>query len=219
MKFSLEELINHTEQSFKNSDNNISKLNQEILNLEGYSGNKTRHFYNNICSLNNANYLEIGTWRGSSFISAIYKNNINAVAVDNWEEFGGPKTEFVSNVSQLSPESNYSFIEKDCFKITDSDFPESVKEFDIYLYDGCHTYECHKEAVTYFHKFLSKYFILIVDDWRDDHDWGKVVKGTRDGINESEIIIHKYYERESYHDRTGREDYWNGIGVFICEKK
>lgn len=219
MKYTLEELIAHTEQSLINSDANVSKLSQQILNLEGYSGNKTRHFYNNICSLKGANYLEVGTWKGSSFISAIYKNNVNAIAVDNWSEFNGPKDEFFSNVTKFAPGSKYNFIEKDSFEITKSDFPEDINEIDIYLYDGCHTYECQKNGITHYYDFFSKYFIIMVDDWRDDDSWKQVLKGTWDGINESGIIVHKQYERVSFQERTGRQDYWNGIGIFVCEKK
>ena len=29
--------------------------------MEGMSGKKPRHFYNNVCSMNDARYLEIGT--------------------------------------------------------------------------------------------------------------------------------------------------------------
>ena len=219
MKYSLEKLIEHTEQSLINSDANVSKLTQQILDLEGYSGNKTRHFYNNICSLEGANYLEVGTWKGSSFISAIYKNKINPIAVDNWSEFNGPKEVFFSNVRKFAPESKYDFIEKDSFQIEVADFPESISEIDIYLYDGCHTYDCQKNGITHFYEFFSKYFIIMVDDWRDDDSWSQVLRGTWDGINEKGIIVHKQYERTSFQERAGRQDYWNGIGIFICEKK
>lgn len=218
MKYTLESLITHVEQSLINSDGNLSKLTQEILDLEGYSGNKTRHLYNNICSLKGANYLEVGTWKGSSFISAIYKNEINAIAIDNWSEFDGPKEEFVSNVNKITPDSKYNFIEKDAFEIEISDFPESNSEIDIYLYDGCHTYDCQKNGITHYYDFFSKYFILMIDDWRDDENWQQVSKGTWDGINEKGIIVHKHYKRTSFQEITGRQDYWNGIGIFVCEK-
>jgi hypothetical protein len=103
MKYTLEQLINHAKSSVDNANDNISKLTPEILSMDGMSGNKTRHLYNNICSLNNANYLEIGTWKGSSFISAFYNNEINPIVIDNWAEFNGPKDEFISNVNRLCP--------------------------------------------------------------------------------------------------------------------
>jgi hypothetical protein len=81
--------------------------------MDGMSGNKTRHLYNNICSLNGANYLEIGTWKGSSFISTFYENHINSIVIDNWDEFNGPKDEFISNVNKFCPNRKFNFIEKE----------------------------------------------------------------------------------------------------------
>ena len=36
------------------------------------TGIKTRHFYNNILNTDDARYLEIGAWKGSSICSAMY---------------------------------------------------------------------------------------------------------------------------------------------------
>ena len=47
---------NLVEKSFKNAENNISKLTDEILNLDGMTGIKTRHFYNNLLSEQNIKY-------------------------------------------------------------------------------------------------------------------------------------------------------------------
>ena len=66
-------VINHIE----NSINYISKLNDDILNIHGMSGVKTRHFYNNLCSIDNIKLLEIGVWTGSTTCSLMYKNNIS----------------------------------------------------------------------------------------------------------------------------------------------
>ena len=49
-----------------------SKINEEIIKLEGMTGTKTRHFYNNLLSsIENPVYLEIGTWKGSSLCAAM----------------------------------------------------------------------------------------------------------------------------------------------------
>ena len=69
-------LIEHVKQSIQNAELGISQLNSKILNLEGMSSDKVRHFLNNICSLEHGNYLEIGVWKGSTFISALYKNKL-----------------------------------------------------------------------------------------------------------------------------------------------
>lgn len=218
MKFDLEKLIKHVNNSFENVENNISKLPEEILNIEGMSGTKTRHLYNNICSLSDANYLEVGTWKGSSFISSLYRNSVNAIAIDNWAEFNGPKQEFIENVNRFI-DYKYNFIEKDSFEITQDDIFDIYKSVDIYLYDGCHEYESHKKAITHFSKFLSKFSIIMIDDWRPDGVWEKVQRGTYDGLKESDLIVHHFVERITHQEINGKSEYWNGIGVFVCEKK
>ena len=39
---------NLVETAFKNAENNISKITNDIISMEGMSGTKTRHFYNNL---------------------------------------------------------------------------------------------------------------------------------------------------------------------------
>lgn len=227
MKYTKEFLINHVNNAFKKSDKNESKLTNEILQMEGMSGIKTRHLYNNICNLEDANYLEVGTWKGSSFISSIQDNKINSLAIDNWSEFSNYKLDgstgisskesFLNNLENLSSNKNYKFIEKDSFSIIKEDIPFDT--IDIYLYDGAHDYDSHKKAITHFSHFLSKYSIIIIDDWRPDGIWEKVQRGTFDGINESELIVHYKIERITQQENNGSSEYWNGVGVFVCEKK
>ena len=52
-----------------------SKSTDDIYNLEGYSGKMTQCFYNNLCSMKDTRYLEIGTWKGSTLCSAMYENS------------------------------------------------------------------------------------------------------------------------------------------------
>ena len=217
-KFELDILIKHAEDSVKMSDIHQSKLTNDILQIDGMSGKKTRHLYNNICNLDNANYLEIGTWKGSSFVSSIYKNNITSIAIDNWSEFNGPKNEFLENVSRFCSESKFTFIEKDSFQILKDEIFSVYDSVDVYLYDGCHEYDCHKNAITHFEEFLSKYSIILIDDWRGDGNWEQVRRGTYDGFKESNLKIHHTIERITKQEVSGHEEYWNGFVLFVCEK-
>jgi hypothetical protein len=73
------------------------------------SGRKTRHLYNNVCQLpgsaavtvptslipsgritvrsRRTHYLEIGSYTGSTCVSAAYKTNVRVTCVDNYSEF------------------------------------------------------------------------------------------------------------------------------------
>ena len=89
------------ETSFKNAENNISKITNDIINMDGMSRTNTRHFYNNLLNSDDARYLEIGTWKGSSVCSAMCNNQAKVICIDNWSEFGGPKSEFLVNFEKF----------------------------------------------------------------------------------------------------------------------
>lgn len=214
----VKDMIIHCLSSVLNAYTNTSKLSPELLEIEGYSGNKTRHLYNNICNVIGLNYLEIGTWKGSSFCSALYKNtNIrSAIAVDNWSQFNGPKNIFLENTSKFLSENRFRFIEKDCWELTNDDIPDPIH---IYMYDGDHSYESHKKAITKIHPFLAKYSIVLIDDWVVD-EW-KVRQATYDGIQEMNMKIHYtisigLVNAKEYH--TPGDTFWNGCGIFVLER-
>jgi hypothetical protein len=59
----------------------------------------------------------------------------------------------------------------------------------------------------------------MIDDWTCD--WVGVKQGTLDGINQMNMKIHYSCEiplvnTTSHHQ--GGDTFWNGCGVFICEK-
>ena len=52
-------LIKHIEDCLGKTNKYTSNITDEILSIDGMTGKKTRHFYNNLCSMNDARYLEI----------------------------------------------------------------------------------------------------------------------------------------------------------------
>ena len=205
-----EKIRDHVEKCIENAELLISNLNDDILNYKGFSGNKTRHFYNNICSMNDCKYLEIGTWYGSSSISSLYCNNIEAVFIDNWSLFDGNKDIFINAVEKYKGVSKYKYIDSDCFKIDVNELPK----FNVYLYDGGHTYSDHYNAIKHYIDNLSDNCIIMIDDW----NWEEVQKGTLDAF--SDLKVQVKYRREitthqPHYDEHGQKNWWNGIGIFI----
>jgi hypothetical protein len=205
------------ETSFQNAENNISKITDDIINMEGMSGTKTRHFYNNLLNTDNASYLEIGTWKGSSVCSAMCGNKAKVVCIDNWSEFGGPKSEFLVNFEKFRGENDATFIENDCFKVDVSILPK----FNIYMYDGNHTNESHYKALLHYYDCLEDVFIFIVDDW----NWKDVRDGTINSIQQLKLKV--LYEKEikttndDTHSEMGSPEqkaWHNGIYVAILQK-
>jgi hypothetical protein len=213
-------LIAHVKQSVEAAMQSRSKLPRRVLDLEGMSGDKTRHLYNNLCSLPGVNYLEIGTWKGSSFVSAVYGNDLigSAFCVDDWSEFDSGRRDLQANIDQFLPDSKekINVVEKDCWTLTEKDVPVPI---DVYLYDGHHSYASQKRAITDMVPFLADCAVVIVDDWYCD--WVDVKKGTLDGLVESGLHVHYEVELPStpvtaFHQRG--DNFWNGCAVFVCEK-
>jgi hypothetical protein len=206
----------HIEKSFDNAEKNISKITNEILNINGMTGIKTRHFYNNLLNTHDARYLEIGTWKGSSVCSAMCGNKANVICIDNWSEFGGPKNEFINNFKKYKGQNNATFIESDCYKVDVSKLPK----FNIYMYDGNHSEESHYKALSHYYNCLDDIFIFIVDDW----NWEKVRSGTYNSIKNLKLQV--LYEKEirlTNDDSVTPEPmlsqtWWNGIYVAILKK-
>ena len=207
----------HIETSFQNAENNISKITNDIINMEGMSGTKTRHFYNNLLNIEDARYLEIGTWKGSTVCSAMYKNKAKVVCIDNWSEFGGPKNEFLINFKKFKGENDAIFIENDCYKVDILTLPK----FNIYMYDGNHTNESHYNALLHYYNCLDDVFIFIVDDW----NWKDVRDGTFNSIEKLKLNILYEIELRTTDDETHAEwgspeqrAWHNGIYVAILQK-
>jgi len=205
-------LIKHVENTFKLTDKYESKITKDILSMEGMTGKKTRHFYNNICNINDARYLEIGTWKGSSICSAMCGNEMICLAIDNFKSFGGPKEEFLINFNKFKGKNDATFIEKDCWKVDIN----TLGKFNIYMYDGDHSSLNHYKALNYYLPCLDNEFIYIVDDWNSSSIRDSTLKSIKD--NSLNIL----YKKEIFSEgnpgiQRCKNDWHNGIVVFVLK--
>jgi len=199
-------LIKHIEKSIELGEKEQSKLHHHAFAVPGFTSPKIRHTLNNLGSLDCLRYLEVRVHRGVTFVATNYKNKMeSSIAVDNWSEFaedGTAKKDFTNYCANLlSP--GYKFFEQDCFTITKE---QTKKPINFYLYDGCHSLEAQKKALTHFYPLLDDVFIFLVDDY----NWDDSKNGTAQAIEELNI---KYlYKRELV------EGWWNGLLVSLCKK-
>jgi hypothetical protein len=144
-------------------------------------------------------------------------NKAKVVCIDNWSEFGGPKTEFLVNFNKFKGENDATFIENDCYKVDVSKLPK----FNIYMYDGNHSNESHYKALLHYYNCLDDVFIFIVDDW----NWSDVRNGTLNSIHRLNLKV--LYEKEvrltwnnshTPHPQS-RDTWWNGIYIAILQKQ
>jgi hypothetical protein len=197
----------HVDTAIALADQLKSKLDRAAFRARGFTSPKVRHLLNNLGSLPGLDYLEVGVHRGATFIATNYKNTLaSATAVDNWSEFaedGTVKAEFLQNCATLLAPGSYRFIEQDCFTVT----REQVRApINFYLYDGEHSFEAQRKALTHFYALLDDVFIFLVDDY----SWDAAKAGTQDAIGE--LGLERIYEREL------REGWWNGLYVSVLKK-
>lgn len=76
----------------------------------------------------------------------------------------------------------------DCFNV---DLGLLGGPFNVYFYDGNHTYESQYKALQYFTDVLAEEFVFIIDDW----NWEDVRNATERVIVESGFEVLFRFER------------------------
>lgn len=216
--------VTHLEKSLHNSGIGVSNFEEENYSIEGLSSSRVRHFLNNVCSIEDARYLEIGAYAGSTFFAAVMNNDVCSYAVDSykinsiaparldleWKGYSKPKYEFVANAMKYKPKS-YKHIDKSIDLLDNNDIDRSVN---IVFYDADHQYQPQKDSLKNLLKFTDDTFMLIVDDANFDG----VVKSVKDFISETNLNI--VYERQllttQYEDSSS---WWNGLYITVLSKK
>ena len=204
--------------AFENALSDKGKLDDDVLNIDGMSGKKYRSFINNLISLiQNPRYLEVGSWAGSTLCSAIHKNALTAVAIDNWSQFGGPISSFFSNVSRhCSADTKLTVVSRD-FRTVAFD---ALGRFNVYLFDGPHEYADQYDGLAMAINCLDNEFIYIVDDW----NWEQVRIGTSHAIANLNLeIVHSIEIRtttDGSHPKVcGKDSDWhNGYFISLLRK-
>ena len=209
MKISNSDLVSFTKDAFHKASNNQSKLSPFELNIEGMSGNKGRHLLNNLCSIPQTRYLEVGMWRGSTLCSAIKGNSVIATGIDNWSEFGGPMGDCKNNVEKCKGSSQVKIIDQDCFTVDKSSLDGP---YNVYFYDGGHSEIEQYKAITYFDEVMADSFVLVVDDWMQL----EVVRGTLFGLKDMKYDI--LWENHCRSVDFNRDDWWCGLYLAVVSK-
>jgi len=202
--------------SFDRAVANIGGPPDFVRAIDGMSGQKYRTFINNfVGSHPDARYLEIGSWQGSTAAAALNGNSVKALCIDNWSQFGGPKSAFLANIKRVrsqSPDVDFRFIEND-FRCVDY---TSLGRFNIFLFDGPHEERDQYDGIMVARPALERSFVLIVDDW----NWRQVRLGTFRAIRNAGYSIAASVEIRTTQDNThapvhGKNSDWHN-GYFIA---
>lgn len=185
-----------------------SKLPKGVLELSGMSTPHIRNLLNNIVSMKGARYLEVGLWRGATFISALYGNAPEyACGVDNWSENSRPV--FDMNISKYIA-TEFKVLSGDAFEVK----PE--KNINIFLYDASHSFSNQYKALIYYYKYLADEFIYLVDDYNLPH----VQKATEKSIRRLglKVKFSKRLGKAEYREHAPAYDWWLGFYIAVLKK-
>jgi hypothetical protein len=199
----------------------VGNVDETILRIEGFCGQKHRRLINNIIGkLQRPRYLEVGIFHGATFCAAISNNSVVAVGVDNWSEYGGPTNAaaFYRNLAMArSPRSAVTIIEQDFRSAPLSSFDA----FDFGFYDGSHTEKDQYDGALAVLAALKPRGILMVDDW----NWKQVRTGTQRALDDAGVAVELMIELRTTDDdsfignRGGRlSDWHNGVMVAVVSR-
>tara|TARA_B100001029_G_scaffold157880_1_gene144167 strand:+ start:8801 stop:10558 length:1758 start_codon:yes stop_codon:yes gene_type:complete len=201
-----------------------SNFEPEGYSIPGLSSNRIRHFLNSLCSHDDAVYLELGTYTGSTFFAATMNNKAKCIGVDDfsepnvkpivdrgmWTECGNPYDTFVNNWQKYE-NGNAAFVKASVEELTEEDFGGS--KVNILFYDANHDMMVQMNNLNHLLPFLDEKFILIVDDANFDG----VVEGAVSWAQENNLKC--YLERKILSSVIESPvHWWNGIHVMVLEK-
>ena len=193
-----------------------SDLPKSQFNVTALTSLKIRHLLNNLGKLG-TKYLECGVHKGGTFTATVADNsNLKEIyAVDSFESDNTnadlAKPVFIQNADLFIPQTaKYELFISDTFQLDLSLLPNGI---DHYLYDGGHSQEEQRKALTYYYPILADEFIFMCDDY----DWEDVQKGTQQGIKDCnlEILFETHLVSEGSHDN---DSWWNGFYVSLLKK-
>jgi hypothetical protein len=218
------------------ADNEKSKLTEIEREMMGECSSKLRCLLNNLCSKDNTNYLEIGLYRGSSFIPALFVNmKTKAVGVDNWMYdrkevskvppkgyiWENVKSGFEDIVEKYSRVENPPVIDKKNIKIIEKDFAEinyaPLAKFDVINFDVLPMTFDALDAL--FEKVLPKatpqQFVLLVNQYSNE----QVAKFTDNVLFRYKDVFKVDYKFQKVSaSNSDSFNYFSGVGVFGISK-
>lgn len=211
----------HIAKSIEHALLGSSYLDPEVLKINGFATPTMRHLFSNLCHVERCSYLEVGTFCGATFVSAFNNNPVSAVGIDNFTqpfEETGVREQLRENLNRWKGTAeDVNFLDGDCFDLRPLDL-QKVREhrpFDVYYYDGEHSFENQARALPAFFDVMADRFIHIVDDFQ----WDDVKRGTETGIQA--LLPRLKIEQEWHLNGQQMHDdpiWWNGVAIYLFSK-
>ena len=200
-------LIERVKTAIASADNGESVLTDDHLAVEGMSSPKVRHL---LCNLQAENYLEVGSWRGSTLVAAA-GTATRLTAIDDFSQFddGTVQESLLANVERFAL-GRANVITESLFTVDSLQLPTGV---DVCFYDGDHDPERTRQAIIRLFPCLAMESILLVDDT----NFAGVVEATRSALAEcgADIAFQQILPANGNGDV---EQWWNGLWIGVVIK-
>lgn len=207
-------LIGHVEESIAKAWDHESRMMSIVGGICGRTSPKIRHLLNNLCGLPDTVFLEVGSWRGASFVAALSGNEKTvtaAYAIDNWKLRGSPLDKYNTNEQMFDDETSrflsgygnrWQKIKSDMF-----DVKSLPLEPTIFYYDADHGQT--ENGTRHFFQFITDPCIVCLDDW----SWEFVQIGWRDACKHEHKTVIKEWKLPA--KKAKDIDLW-WEGFYVC---
>jgi predicted O-methyltransferase YrrM len=147
-------------------------------------------------------YVEVGTLRGTSLISAARGNDGAAlVAIDSFAMEGGSREQLEVNLERYGVRA--TILEGDAFETLRAGIPAPVG---AYYYDAAHGYEQQLDGMRLAEPYLASPALVIVDDT----DWERVERAIDDYLAEQPRATEVF---RADGEAAGRPEWYEGMRV------
>ncbi|BBD54342.1 class I SAM-dependent methyltransferase [Planktothrix agardhii 1029] len=199
--------INHFNIHFGDQDQEIRSILNPLLNVQGMSTIAIAYIIYELTKFLDPEevYLNIGVWKGYSFLAGVLNKDAMSIGVDNFSKFGGPRDEFMQNYEPLRHEKS-SF-----FDMSYETYLETIHQSKIglYFYDGAHDYNSQLEALTRAEPFFSNNTVIIVDDSNFQPARNATLEFIRGKDKQYEILM------DQFTSVNGHPTYHNGLMILL----
>lgn len=205
-------LITLVQNAVTDASQNKSKLPPDTIPVQGMSGRMGRHLLNNLAAQLSP-YVEVGTYFGSTLISAGYGNRGIVLGIDNFsivfehtQAGHNQRRQLLENMLAFSDVSKVSFMDASCWDV-------HLTGVQCFFYDGEHTVDDQRKALSLAREWCVPTFVYVVDDW----NWECVQTGTQRGLDEFGFKV-EYKVELGVGGFDSWQGFWNGMGVFVLSR-
>ena len=181
-------IVEHFQNVFDVVTRGKSKLGERQEEMYSLAGLPMKHLINSLCDLGyKVNYLEIGPYRGATLVAALWENDVNAYAIENFKYDATSSNRFAEDghpnvrtaLENTIDTYKRAWDGKNPVKVIESDvdnvdLSEIDKKIDIVFHDGDKKDKDIENFIEKYKSVLDKYCIIAFTKMQDIGIKGKI---------------------------------------------